>query len=913
MTERQGRLASDFVEAFENRAVCVREPAWLKLATFATDRFGRPMPVTGNFSAVFRVTDGQSRHWAVKCFFRPGQDLESRYQAIARGLGSLKGSWKMSFQYAPRALCVAGQICPVLLMEWDEGQPLLDYVKAHLGQPDRLRQLASQLAQVTHDLEQQGFAHGDLQHGNIQVHSNGSLRLIDYDGFYVPGLAGRPPAEKGHLNYQHPGRSESHFGPAMDRFSAWVISLGLRALAEKPELWELLKQEGDECLLFKAEHFHRPEVLQQIIRQRHWSGPIQWIAQRFQEQCRARFEQVSPLDPLLEEPGLVVSRSGQLPLWMDPGRVSAPARSATARDVSGFWPAQGPPDGPVSDSLRKVERETDYALRKALAAIEPGGRVQLGGLVTRTRSALTLKRSCSLQGLGPAISRIISGGKAWGFKLVGPGPYELRDLTLSGRLLVESAQVKVVNCRLDGGIEVLGESQVKIEQTQLRGEVAVRAAQTSRLWMEDCRVSRSRDGISFEEQSSGVLLRCRVWGASDTGLRVSSSGPLLVRQSVFRKNQSDGLLVIGPSEKLRIEDSIFRGNGGSGLAVRAAARVQLRGCRVEQNSAFGVALGGGSKARLRRVKVSHNQDSGLIVSEQAQSRIELGRFCFNQGFGVFCYDQGRVWLRKCQISQNTHSGLVASERSRVHIEESRALENLKAGLTVSDRARVRSRTSLYRQNGSCGIFISGRGRISQLSDSIQKNGCGGLACDERAQVMLKNCYGPRNRGHGLWCAGFSRVRLQGGGFLRNEDLDYYATDSASVCFDQVSGFGADSAFFVFEANSKVRIEGKAYQQPASPQASSSPGPPPRANPSNPTKISNAARQFSAWLMLSTFALFVWSVCAHEERLSRYFFLSLLGWALLSAAKALRVRLEGESEWLLWSGVCGMLLMALFSS
>ena len=60
-------------------------------------------------------------------------------------------------------------------------------------------------------LERAGIAHGDLQHGNIFVVDD-ELKLIDYDGMFVPRLAGCRSNELGIEHYQHPQRKEHHFG-----------------------------------------------------------------------------------------------------------------------------------------------------------------------------------------------------------------------------------------------------------------------------------------------------------------------------------------------------------------------------------------------------------------------------------------------------------------------------------------------------------------------------------------------------------------------------------------------------------------------------------------------------------------------------------------------------------------------------
>ena len=105
-------------------------------------------------------------------------------------------------------------------------------------------------------LRRSSIAHGDLQHGNIIV-VNSEIRLVDYDGMYVPGLAGKLSPELGQRNYQHPRRTEKDYGPNMDNFSSWVIYISLIALAVQPELWRECKG-GDDCLLLRKSDFETP-------------------------------------------------------------------------------------------------------------------------------------------------------------------------------------------------------------------------------------------------------------------------------------------------------------------------------------------------------------------------------------------------------------------------------------------------------------------------------------------------------------------------------------------------------------------------------------------------------------------------------------------------------------------------------
>jgi hypothetical protein len=106
-------------------------------------------------------------------------------------------------------------------------------------------------------IRKNGIAHGDLQHGNILVTEEG-IRLVDYDGMFVPGMEGMISNEIGHRNYQHPKRDPTHFGPWLDNFSAWVIYISLRVLATDPQLWQV-GAAGDEAILFRQDDFNNPD------------------------------------------------------------------------------------------------------------------------------------------------------------------------------------------------------------------------------------------------------------------------------------------------------------------------------------------------------------------------------------------------------------------------------------------------------------------------------------------------------------------------------------------------------------------------------------------------------------------------------------------------------------------------------
>jgi hypothetical protein len=210
---------------------------------------GLPRMISGNFASVFPMTSASGHKYAVKCFTRPVPHQLDRYKLISAHLGTLRPWWSTDFQFIPEGIQVDGARYPILRMNWVRGLTLTRWMSENVHEPGAVADLSRRFDELIRDLTAAGMAHGDLQAGNLLVADDGRLHLVDYDGMYVPGLDRLPPDEVGHPDYQPPGRSQHDYGPAMDRFSAWLISLSLKILAAAPELWDQLNPDHDEYLL----------------------------------------------------------------------------------------------------------------------------------------------------------------------------------------------------------------------------------------------------------------------------------------------------------------------------------------------------------------------------------------------------------------------------------------------------------------------------------------------------------------------------------------------------------------------------------------------------------------------------------------------------------------------------------------
>jgi hypothetical protein len=238
----------EYQEAVQHPDRCFSDPD-LRSATFERMVMGLPKLISGNFASVFPMTTISGHRYAVKCFTREVPHQLQRYMIIGRCLRELRPWWATDFQFLPDGIQVDTRRYPILRMDWVSGLTLTRWIDQNIGQPAALGALAQRFDELINDLAASGLAHGDLQDGNLLVADNGRLHLVDYDGMYVPGLDGLPAGEVGHPDYQPPGRSQADYGPAMDRFSAWLISLSLKMLAADPALWNRLNPGHDEYLL----------------------------------------------------------------------------------------------------------------------------------------------------------------------------------------------------------------------------------------------------------------------------------------------------------------------------------------------------------------------------------------------------------------------------------------------------------------------------------------------------------------------------------------------------------------------------------------------------------------------------------------------------------------------------------------
>ena len=316
---------TDFSEAVQNPQLCFKGTE-LEAASVSVNQRGMPLVFSGSFACVYPVSVGQ-RTFAVRCFTREVSDQQARYGELSNYLLNVLPPSFVHFEYPEHGISFRGHWYPIVKMEWVDGELLSRFVGSRLDQPATLRRIAAQWrGGPTASLRGLRIAHNDLQHGNVMVQRDGSIRLVDYDGMFLPKFRGERSPELGHKNYQHPRRSAADYDDHVDNFPSLIIYLSLLAIASDPDLWTFHNEDN---LIFTRNDYADPGNSEIFDRLKRSPDPtVSKLAERVEECCALSVEKVPDLETVLQDippsavpPSAVVSRAA-------PPQSTVPPRSA---------------------------------------------------------------------------------------------------------------------------------------------------------------------------------------------------------------------------------------------------------------------------------------------------------------------------------------------------------------------------------------------------------------------------------------------------------------------------------------------------------------------------------------------------------------------------------------------------------
>lgn len=243
----------DISNSLKNAKVCLKIP---ELAGgHVVEVNGHPVSSSGGYCVVYKFQLANGNYKALRIWHKDLSllpDLPEVAEKVANELGRLQSDYFVDYKYYDKAILVAGQFYPAVVMDWCEGQDLKDYISANVGDSSKMQSLANQFKKMVKFFHDNEISHGDLQHGNIRIRPNGTICVLDYDSMYIPALEGKTEYIKGLPSFQHPtARDANEFlNPKVDYFSESVIYLALMLLIKDPSLWTNEVKRCDGILLF---------------------------------------------------------------------------------------------------------------------------------------------------------------------------------------------------------------------------------------------------------------------------------------------------------------------------------------------------------------------------------------------------------------------------------------------------------------------------------------------------------------------------------------------------------------------------------------------------------------------------------------------------------------------------------------
>ncbi len=201
------------------------------------DTIGQPIYSSGSFGVVIKAVDSSGETFAIKCFTREQWGRREAYLRLQKYLPH--SPYLVTLKYLPDEVMISPvdaeyfEKYDILIMEYVDGITLSDKISRAVEMNDTLtlKILSENFDQLAIWLLDQDFAHGDLKPDNIMVLDDLSLKIVDYDGVFLPDMSGEMQREHGTEAFQHPLRSEMPFSKDIDNYSIAIIALTLRAIS----------------------------------------------------------------------------------------------------------------------------------------------------------------------------------------------------------------------------------------------------------------------------------------------------------------------------------------------------------------------------------------------------------------------------------------------------------------------------------------------------------------------------------------------------------------------------------------------------------------------------------------------------------------------------------------------------------
>lgn len=321
-------------------------------------------------------------------------------------------------------------------------------------------------------------------------------------------------------------------------------------------------------------------------------------------------------------------------------------------------------------------------------------------------------------------------------------------LTADQKSVVDVIDTEVAE-NAGAGVTALGESELKLEFVQVRGnEGGLLIDGAKQVALRDVKVrANSKTGISAKKTTL-IIVSSWIEDNREDGLSLTDVAAEIKENTAIARN-SDGIEARGTA-RLILQNSRISDNKGDGLFVGDLAWVTLSNCQVSDNF-YGLSIRGSARATI--INSTFNNDT-ISMGVLSHAVISHTMMTGSRYVGILMEDASRAIISYSQISDNKQGGILMEDSAYLELHDSIIKDNKgpysdTENIWMLDSTQATIVNSTISGSGDNGIEISDSAQVTLTNSTVSANKSHGLHVKDSAQVRLLNSTISGNKGSGI--------------------------------------------------------------------------------------------------------------------------------------------------------------------
>lgn len=402
-------------------------------------------------------------------------------------------------------------------------------------------------------------------------------------------------------------------------------------------------------------------------------------------------------------------------------------------------PTQGP-RGPQTLALAPDGSGDFPDLPAAVAAVEPGGVINLGPGTYTLQEPLIIDKPLTLAGAGIDETFIVSGGQGYVVRYSGDGRFAATDITFrhegdvdADAVRIDQGEIEISRCRFTGavwaegndphaGLHILGGAQGRVQDSEALANNldGIRVENDAHVdLLRNTANDNAQYGIHFRDSARGQASDNHCTGNALGGIGVLGSAQPVLENNTLSGNDESGIVYWGNGAG-EARRNTCRDNGLHGISLNDNAAPLLQENQLISNTQDGLVYFGSAAGVARHNTCNENGLHGIGVNGQAQPTLDSNICSSNAESGIRYSDESSGLAQGNECTHNTLSGIIVTNSATPTLDGNFSNENTEDGLAYFESAGGIARNNVFSRNGLHGIDLYG-----DTNPTLESNICDG--------------------------------------------------------------------------------------------------------------------------------------------------------------------------------------------